>query len=144
MHITHFCPTLRLRQWVLHERNDFESLQTSRFSETDDNHANMKYVLSMRIKIEIFTEIISHKKRNSIILWKLTNIHLCKQIPYGDLRHRSPLLPQGDDSPLFKPRILRHLMPPSPFLSLGSPCVTGQIFKQTNICPSHFLIVLFA
>ena len=111
-------PPMFQRLWMLHERNDFESLQTSWFSEIDD---------SMRIRIKIFTEIISHKKRNSIIFWKLTNLHLCKQIAYGDLRHRSPL-PQGDDLPILKQRTLRHLMPSSAFLSLSSPCVTGQIF----------------
>ena len=123
----HFCRSLALRQWVMHERNDFESLQTSRFSEIDDTHAHMKYMLSMIIGLEIFTEIISHKNRNSIVLWKSRNIHLCKQSPYGDRRHRSPLLPQGDASPLFKPRTMMHLMPPSAFLSLGSPWVTGHI-----------------
>ena len=128
MHIPHFCRSLALRQWVMHERNDFESLQTSRFSEIDDTHAHMKYILSMIIGLEIFTEIISHKNRNSIVLWKLTNLHLCNQISYGDQRHRSPLLPQGDDSTLFKQRTMMHLMPPSAFLSLVSPCVTGQIF----------------
>ena len=93
MHILHFCRTLTLRQWVLHGSNDFESCQISRFSEIDH---------SMRKRIEVFTEIISHKKRNSFILWKLTSIHICKQSPYGDLRHRSRLLPQSDDSPLFQ------------------------------------------
>ena len=110
-------PPLFLCLCMLHEGNDFENLQT--FSEIDD---------SIRIRIEIFTEIIFHKKRKSKIFWKLTNLRLCKEIPYGDLRHRSPLLPHGNDLPIFKQRTVRHLMLLSAFLSLSSPCVTGQIF----------------
>ena len=50
------------------DRNDFKSLQTSLFSEIDDAHAYMEYLLSIRIRIGIFTEIIPYMKENSIIV----------------------------------------------------------------------------
>ena len=43
-------------------RNDFESLQTSRFLGIDDDHGYTEYMLSMGMRTGIFSEIISLEK----------------------------------------------------------------------------------
>ena len=44
-----------------------------------------------------------------MILKKLANLHICKQLSYGDVRRQSPFLPNGDDALLFKQGTLMHL-----------------------------------